>query len=83
MLIATSCNKSVTDFVKGVKPPGGAITLAPNPFPADGIRISSGTLSATSSGVTAVAHVSTSNKTLKSSDISAKLAISRTRAVLQ
>jgi hypothetical protein len=81
---ATACNSEVKDFVRGVASPSAPTPqLPPNNSP-NGYKISPGHV--TSTGATDMAldaHVTATNHTATSADISGTFSISRTRASVQ
>lgn len=78
--VLSGCNSKVQDFVRGVKPelPTTDGPQEPNAN-IGGIKVSPGQMRAASTDTAVVANVTTTNKVLSSSDISARVSISRTR----
>lgn len=79
-IVLSGCNSKVQDFVRGVKPelPTTDVPQEPNAN-VGGMKVSPGQMRAASSDTAVVANATTTNRVLSSSDVSARVSISRTR----
>lgn len=76
-----ACNKSVTDYVKAVRP----IFQTPQPAPnTDGtLKVSPGQMRASTTNGAVLANVTPTNQLLSSGDVSVRVGISRGRSAPQ